>query len=60
MLHRRLAITLEEAAQGSRVEWGAPDGMRRGVAAGIDDSGALLVRTASGVERIVGGEVQWG
>jgi len=29
----------------------------RGVATAIDDDGALLVRTASGTERIVAGEV---
>jgi hypothetical protein len=30
-----------------------------GVTAGIDDQGALLVRTEGGVERIVAGEVAW-
>jgi hypothetical protein len=29
------------------------------VTAGVDDDGALLVRTERGIERIVGGEVQW-
>jgi BirA family biotin operon repressor/biotin-[acetyl-CoA-carboxylase] ligase len=48
-----------QSAHGARVEWHAHDGVRRGITAGIDDSGALLVRTASGVERIVGGEVTW-
>jgi BirA family biotin operon repressor/biotin-[acetyl-CoA-carboxylase] ligase len=42
---------------GSRVAWG--DGERQGVTAGVDDSGALLVTTGSGVERIVAGEVRW-
>jgi len=42
-------------ATGSRVEW---DG-RSGTTAGLDDSGALLVRTTSGVERIIAGEVTW-
>ena len=47
------------SARGARVEWHAHDGPRRGTTIGIDDSGALLVRTASGVERVVGGEVIW-
>jgi len=42
-------------AIGTRVEW---DG-RSGVTAGIDDSGALLVRTASGIERVIAGELTW-
>lgn len=42
-------------AHGTRVEW---DG-RHGTTAGIDDSGALLVRTAAGVERIIAGELRW-
>jgi len=42
-------------AIGTRVEW---DG-RHGVTAGIDDSGALLVRTTDRVERIVAGELRW-
>jgi BirA family biotin operon repressor/biotin-[acetyl-CoA-carboxylase] ligase len=47
------------SAHGARVQWTASDGVRRGTAAGIDDTGALLVRTHAGVERIIGGEVQW-
>ena len=43
------------SAVGTRVEW---DG-RRGVTAGIDDTGALLVTTAAGVERIIAGELHW-
>ncbi len=42
-------------AIGSRVEW---DG-RSGTTAGIDDSGALLVRTAAGIERVIAGELSW-
>lgn len=42
-------------AVGTRVEW---DG-RGGVTAGIDESGALLVRTADGIERIIAGELRW-
>ena len=42
-------------ARGTRVEW---DG-RSGVTAGIDDSGALLVQTVNGIERIIAGEIRW-
>ncbi|MCC7418009.1 MAG: biotin--[acetyl-CoA-carboxylase] ligase [Acidobacteria bacterium] len=47
------------SAVGRRVRWTGPEGTREGVAAGIDDRGALLVRTAGGTERIVAGEVAW-
>lgn len=43
------------SAVGTRVAW---DG-HRGVTAGIDDTGALLVRTPSSVERIIAGELRW-
>jgi BirA family biotin operon repressor/biotin-[acetyl-CoA-carboxylase] ligase len=42
-------------ANGTRVEW---DG-KHGTTAGIDDSGALLVTTAAGMERIIAGELRW-
>jgi BirA family biotin operon repressor/biotin-[acetyl-CoA-carboxylase] ligase len=42
-------------AAGTRVEWEG----RHGVTAGIDDSGALLVKTSTGVERIIAGELSW-
>ena len=42
-------------ATGTRVEW---DG-KNGTTAGIDDSGALLVKTNAGIERIIAGEVRW-
>ena len=42
-------------AVGTRVEW---DG-HRGVTAGIDDHGALLVRTETGIERVIAGELHW-
>jgi BirA family transcriptional regulator, biotin operon repressor / biotin---[acetyl-CoA-carboxylase] ligase len=44
---------------GTPVEWSDPSGPRRGVTAGIDDRGALLVRTPAGTERIIAGELQW-
>jgi biotin-(acetyl-CoA carboxylase) ligase len=42
-------------AIGTRVEW---DG-KHGTTAGIDDRGALLVKTGAGVERIIAGELRW-
>ena len=46
-------------AVGARVAWDGPEGAHGGHTVGIDDDGALLVRTAAGVERIVAGEVRW-
>jgi len=42
-------------AIGTRVEWES----RHGVTAGIDDNGALLVKTSTGSERIIAGELRW-
>jgi BirA family transcriptional regulator, biotin operon repressor / biotin---[acetyl-CoA-carboxylase] ligase len=47
------------SARGRSVEWTAHAGRRSGVAEGIDDSGALLVRVEGALERIVSGEVRW-
>lgn len=47
------------SATGTRVAWSEGGADREGTTAGIDDSGALLVRTREGTERIVGGELQW-
>jgi BirA family transcriptional regulator, biotin operon repressor / biotin---[acetyl-CoA-carboxylase] ligase len=47
------------SARGRAVEWTADAGRRCGVVEGIDDSGALLVRVGSSVERIISGEVIW-
>jgi hypothetical protein len=41
------------------VTWTTASGPRSGATAGVDDDGALLVKTPGGVERIVGGEVVW-
>jgi BirA family biotin operon repressor/biotin-[acetyl-CoA-carboxylase] ligase len=43
------------SATGTRVEW---DG-RHGITAGIDESGALLVNTSTGTERIIAGHLHW-
>lgn len=47
------------SATGSRVEWDTLAGVRTGITDGIDDDGALRVKTAAGVERIVSGELRW-
>jgi BirA family biotin operon repressor/biotin-[acetyl-CoA-carboxylase] ligase len=46
-------------SRGARVAWRSESGPRSGVTTGIDEQGALLVRTADGVERILAGEVGW-
>ena len=46
------------ATLGRTVEWDA-GGPRRGVADGIGDDGALLIRTDEGLERVISGEVRW-
>ncbi|MCY4601618.1 MAG: biotin--[acetyl-CoA-carboxylase] ligase [Acidobacteria bacterium] len=44
---------------GAEVEWRVGDAPRRGVTAGIDRDGALLVCSGERVERLVAGEVTW-
>ena len=44
---------------GREVEWDERNGVRRGVAEDVDASGALLVRTADSVTRLVSGDVRW-
>lgn len=52
-------LRLSPSAHGADIEWDGPDDVRTGVSAGIDADGALRVATATGVERIVSGEVRW-
>jgi BirA family biotin operon repressor/biotin-[acetyl-CoA-carboxylase] ligase len=52
---RRLA----PGASGARVTWTTNAGVSSGVTAGIDDRGALRVRTGDRMERIASGEVTW-
>lgn len=47
------------SALGTLVSWNDGRVARTGLTAGIDDSGALLVRTESGTERVIAGELQW-
>ena len=51
--------TLARSTFGRAVEWDSPAGVSTGVAEDIDGSGALLVRTATGRERLRSGEVRW-
>lgn len=52
--------TLGPSSRGRRVRWMcAPDRTIAGITQGIDDTGALLVKTDAGVERIIAGDVQW-
>lgn len=46
-------------SRGARVEWDTPGGVRTGITEGVDAMGALLVRSESGIDRIVAGEVRW-
>lgn len=48
---------LSPSSNGRRVR--LPGAHGTGTTAGIDDTGALLVRTAAGLERIIAGEVEW-
>jgi BirA family biotin operon repressor/biotin-[acetyl-CoA-carboxylase] ligase len=59
---------LAPSSSGRRVRWQAGAGAGAvagsaltltGVTTGIDDTGALLVKTAAGLERIIAGEVEW-
>jgi BirA family biotin operon repressor/biotin-[acetyl-CoA-carboxylase] ligase len=50
---------LAPSSRGAIVEIGTPSGRVEGVASGIDDSGALLVRLAGRMERVIAGEVVW-
>jgi BirA family biotin operon repressor/biotin-[acetyl-CoA-carboxylase] ligase len=52
-------MELSPGARGARVEWSAAGVTRRGVTAGVDGSGALLIRADGQEERIVAGEVRW-
>jgi BirA family biotin operon repressor/biotin-[acetyl-CoA-carboxylase] ligase len=47
------------AMLGRPVRWTSAGRDVAGIAETIDDRGALLVRTATGIERIISGEVQW-
>lgn len=50
---------LAPRARGARIEYTVGTERRTGVSAGIDSTGALLVDTARGLERLVSGDVTW-
>jgi BirA family biotin operon repressor/biotin-[acetyl-CoA-carboxylase] ligase len=50
---------LAPSSRGAMVEWTTSAGDRRGISAGIDDEGALLVKVGGRTERIISGEVRW-
>src|SRR5262249_42346629 len=52
-------LELAPSATGERIEWDDPEGVQRGVSAGLAGDGALLARTADGFTRIIAGEVRW-
>jgi BirA family biotin operon repressor/biotin-[acetyl-CoA-carboxylase] ligase len=52
---RRLA----PGATGATVSWNDRGTPARGVTAGIDDDGALLIRTGTELQRVIAGEVNW-
>jgi BirA family transcriptional regulator, biotin operon repressor / biotin---[acetyl-CoA-carboxylase] ligase len=53
-------LSLAPSATGARIEWEAPGGVTQtGVTAGLAPDGALLARTATGVDRILSGEIRW-
>lgn len=50
---------LAPSAHGSAVEWDVSGRTASGITAGIDDTGALLVRAGGRLERILSGELRW-
>jgi biotin-(acetyl-CoA carboxylase) ligase len=47
------------ATLGRRVRWNAAGAALEGVGENIDDMGALVVRTKTGLARLTAGEVTW-
>jgi BirA family biotin operon repressor/biotin-[acetyl-CoA-carboxylase] ligase len=45
--------------RGARVQWQDVGGIRHGITAGIDETGALLVQSDGAIQRLVAGEVLW-
>lgn len=50
---------LAPSSRGSRVEWDTPAGTVSGVADGIAEDGALLVRIGRETQRVISGELRW-
>lgn len=47
------------SAVGTPVEWTTHKGIGRGLTAGVDETGALLIDTDNGIERVLSGEIRW-
>jgi BirA family biotin operon repressor/biotin-[acetyl-CoA-carboxylase] ligase len=52
-------LALSPSANGASIEWETGAGVKHGTTAGLAEDGALLARTAGGIERILSGEVRW-
>jgi BirA family biotin operon repressor/biotin-[acetyl-CoA-carboxylase] ligase len=52
-------LELSPSVHGAPIEWDAAAGVTTGTTAGLAEDGALLARTADGMQRIVSGEVRW-
>ncbi len=52
-------LELSPSACGAPIEWDSGGQVNQGITAGLAIDGALLARTANGVERILSGEVRW-
>jgi BirA family transcriptional regulator, biotin operon repressor / biotin---[acetyl-CoA-carboxylase] ligase len=50
---------MSPSSVGRRVRCESAGGSVAGITHGVDDSGALIVRTTTGLERIIAGEVEW-
>jgi BirA family transcriptional regulator, biotin operon repressor / biotin---[acetyl-CoA-carboxylase] ligase len=50
---------LAPSAVGAAVAWNSAGQSVRGTTSGVDEHGALLIRVAGRVERVISGEVQW-
>ena len=50
---------LAPSATGAAVEWNTSGNSLRGTTHGVDQDGALLIRVAGRLERVISGEVQW-
>jgi BirA family biotin operon repressor/biotin-[acetyl-CoA-carboxylase] ligase len=51
--------SLSPSCAGTALSWRVGPTVREGTTAGVDEEGALLVRTARGIERLIAGELVW-
>lgn len=65
LLHGRFDAILTDwrgrapGSMGRRVQWDDGGTLRRGTTAGVDQVGALLVRSGDRIDRVVAGDVRW-